>query len=91
MSAPKIEVLVVRDPDGGTDLQLWVDGEPTDAWSVEVVDPGAGHMRSDWDQATSEVSDLGYSGAFEAAVIAARGEWADSGFVMDDRDEEEQP
>lgn len=91
MSAePKIEVLVVRHPDGGTALELWLDGEPSDAWSVEYVDPGAGYRRTEWDAQTQETAGLdGYSNRFREAVVEARNEWADSEFIQDDRKEEE--
>jgi hypothetical protein len=88
MSTPKIEVLVVRQPDGGTVVQLWLDGEPSDAWSVEEVDPGLGHMRTYWDEQTREVSELGYSEQFREAVVTARNDWAGSQFITDDREEE---
>lgn len=90
MSTPKIEVLVVRHPDGGTALQLWLDGEPSDAWSVEYVDPGAGYQRSEWDEHTQEVAGLEqYSPAFRETAVQARNEWADSEFIQDDRDQDE--
>ena len=86
MSTPKIEVLVVRHPDSGTSLELWVDGVASDAWSVEHVDPGSGHERSAWEEQTEEVGEIeGYSEAFRSAVVSAREDWNDSEFVVEDR------
>lgn len=43
----KVESIVVRDPDGPTDVYVFVDGKPVE--SVEyVIDAGAGHYWEDW-------------------------------------------
>jgi hypothetical protein len=82
-SPPRLEVLVERDPDGGTDVTLFVDGVRTE-YDGEVVDPGYGHMRSEWDEHTKDVPTLGYSEAFTAAVLEARAQWSDSKYIEDD-------
>lgn len=87
MSTPKIEVLIVRHPDGGTAAELWLDGEPSEEWSVEHVDPGAGCLRSEWDESTEALAEIeGYSPAFRAAVVEAREDWAGSEFITEDRE-----
>lgn len=71
---PMVEVLTVRDPDGGTAVDLWVDGAPLD-WSratLVTIDPGAGcESREDW-RARADVEG---SPAFVAAVGAAVESW----------------
>lgn len=43
----KVETVIVRDPDGGTEVSVYVDGEPVDA-SEYVIDAGAGWEWEDW-------------------------------------------
>lgn len=43
---PRVEAVVVRDLDGGVDVQVFIDGAPAPV-SEYVVDAGAGW---DWDQ-----------------------------------------
>lgn len=47
MDAPKVEVVVDRDPDAGTNVTVFIDGEEVQAVSY-TVDPGYGHTHSDW-------------------------------------------
>jgi hypothetical protein len=47
MNTPTIEVVVDRDPDAGTDVTVFVNGEPVQVLSY-TVDPGYGATRSDW-------------------------------------------
>lgn len=44
---PEVEILHVRDPDGGCDITVLVDGERVQYEEV-TVDPGRGHDRADW-------------------------------------------
>lgn len=82
----RLEVLVIRDPDGGTDVEVFIDGEPW-AYAEEVVDPGRGHVRSEWDEHTASVeAEEDYSPAFKAAVLAARAEASDSKYIEDDEE-----
>ncbi|WP_370973928.1 hypothetical protein [Amycolatopsis sp. cg9] len=43
----RLEVVVDRDPDAGTEVAAFLDGVPHPA-EVTVVDPGAGHRLADW-------------------------------------------
>lgn len=52
---PTVHVLVVRDPDSGTDVNVYVDGLPVDATQLNV-DPGAGALLSEWFARTNLVA-----------------------------------
>lgn len=68
-----IEILVVRDPDGATTLSVFVNGRETDEYVEQVVDAGAGHMRSEWDAETKSIrKDKTLTKAFRQAVVAER-------------------
>lgn len=70
--AQGIEVLVYRDPDGDTEVTVFLDGQVLAAL-VEVIDPGAGHCLSDWIDHTSAVAtNEAYSPEFQAAVVTVR-------------------
>lgn len=43
----RIEILVNRDPDGGTDTNVYVDGESV-GYDEYVIDPGWGYDWEDW-------------------------------------------
>lgn len=45
---PRLEVVIVRDPDGGTDATTFVDGVQVDDYDEYIVDAGRGHTYSDW-------------------------------------------
>lgn len=69
----RIEILVVRDPDGATTLTVFVDGVETTDYVEQVVDAGAGHMRSEWDAETKAIrKDKTLTKAFRKAVVAER-------------------
>jgi len=87
---PEVEVLVERDPDGGTDVTVFLDGVRVTAWTEETVDPGRGHLRSEWDEHTANVeADEDYSPAFKAAVVSARADAAGSKYIEDDLEDDE--
>jgi hypothetical protein len=84
---PRIEILTVRDPDGPTYVQMFVDGVETSGYTEYDVDAGAGHMRSDWDATTAEIkADEALTPAFKAAVLAARAEPPGRKYIVDDDD-----
>jgi hypothetical protein len=71
-AAPRIEVLTVRDPDGYTDVSVFIDGRALE-YTDETVDAGAGHDRGEWDEYTETVrTTTSYTPAFRDAVLAAR-------------------
>lgn len=82
---PKIEVLIVRDPDGGTNLTIWVDGVESNDYVEQVIDPGYGHQRSDWNEGTESIrNDESLSAGFRETVVAEREAWADNKYIEDD-------
>lgn len=75
------EVLHVRDPDSACNIRLWVNGVEVSFDEVSV-DPGAGWLRSDWDDYTATIEQPAeYSPGFKAAALEARNEWADNKYV----------
>lgn len=84
----KIEVLTVRDPDGGTDVTIFVDGVESHEYIDYGVDAGAGHMRSDWEQTSREIAaDEDLTPAFKAAVLAARAAPPGAKYIEEDRED----
>ena len=82
----KIEVLVVRDPDGPTDVRVFVDGVESTDYTEEVVDAGAGDVRSEWDAHTSWVAGRDeLTPTFRTAVQIARENPPGSRYIEDDR------
>lgn len=80
--AHRIEVLVVRDPDHSTDVEVYINGKLVAPDAEQHVDPGAGPSGEDWDQGTARVeNDPGLTLAFRAAVVDARNQHADSRFI----------
>ena len=78
------EVIAVRDPDGGTDLYLFVDGEQVEAQET-IVDAGAGYDRDSW----KEARDTNLANASDNAWVLLRGVYADppGGEYVSDRDD----
>jgi len=82
---PKIEVLVIRDPDSADDVTLFVDGEPVSA-TYEHVDPGAGYEIEDWREHTASVQgNAEYSEGFKRAVVSARDAAESSSYIEGDK------
>ena len=82
----KIEILVVRDPDGPAQLQVFVDGVETSDYAEEVVDAGAGHMLSEWVRHTASLTvDEDLTPAFRTAAVIARMDPPGSNYIEDDR------
>lgn len=79
---PKVEILHERDPDEGCFHTVWVDGTKTDAWSEWNVDPGRGHVASEWvpaiediNASTPEVAEAIRGAYVEAAENSPYVEW----------------
>lgn len=72
----KIEVLVVRDPDSETGLEVWLNGKhlsTTDPrYTFDIIDIGAGepYTAADWQENRDAAMSVG-SAAFAAAVAEA--------------------
>lgn len=67
----RVELVVVRDPDGGTDIDCYVDGYPV-PFTEYMVDAGAGYTRSDWDETTAEYLAQASSELVRGRIDAAR-------------------
>lgn len=51
---PRIDLIVSRDPDAADEVLLYLDGQLVTDYHLHYLDPGAGHLRSDWEQARAE-------------------------------------
>lgn len=81
----KVEILHVRDPDGGCEHVAFVDGERVDSITVEDVDPGRGYLLSDWREATEWVeTGADYTEAFRDAVVAERNDAESNQYIEED-------
>lgn len=79
---PRMEVVVVRDPDSADHVSIYLDGVLTTDYAEEHVDPGAGYEREQWDESTEQIrTNTSYSPAFKAAVLESRGEQDDSPYI----------
>ncbi|MGW5147594.1 hypothetical protein [Rhodococcus koreensis] len=68
MSTERIEIIVVRDPDGPTEIQLFADGEKVTDFTEYVIDAGAGHMWEDWTATRDENLRIASEGAREVLL-----------------------
>lgn len=77
------EVLIVRDPDGDTEATLFLDGREI-ACVTEVIDPGAGYTRDEWEEITYATSvDQTLSPGFRKRAAEYRNEWSNSEYITD--------
>lgn len=65
-----VEVVIVRDPDGYDDVQVFVDGARTKSQDY-VIDAGAGHTWPDWVTYRDQCLRLATGSAARAALIDA--------------------
>lgn len=76
-----VELLHVRDSDGGCYIEVWVDGHKV-PFTEENVDPGRGHEVGDWYESIEYTARAeGYSPEFRAAALAAQVESLDSKYI----------
>lgn len=88
---PKIELMVVRDPDSSDDVTMFVDGVETTEYAEEHIDPGAGYSLSDWNAHTESVmTDESYSPAFREKVAEYRDEFKGNQYIEDDTGDEDE-
>lgn len=79
MTAPRIEVLHVRDPDYSCSTEVWIDGVKVDHVHIEDIDPGRGYTDAEWEESAEEVrNDDRTSPDFKAAALEAYGTSADT-------------
>lgn len=81
-----VEILHSRDPDGGCNIDLWIDGQRVrEGVTVEDIDPGRGHLRSDWHERIADAeASSNYSPDFQAALVGELEANADSQFIDED-------
>lgn len=50
---PRIDIIIIRDPDSETRLMVYLDGKPahTAQWHI---DPGVGYTHEDWEEMREE-------------------------------------
>ena len=79
-----LEMLVVRDPDADTEVDLWLNGEPVTVDRAVDVDPGRGYLREDWEESKQFFGqDPNLSEAFARAVVSAYETYADNQYIDD--------
>ncbi len=84
----KVEVLVIRDPDDYTEVEVYLEGRGVDL-PTESIDPGAGHLLSGWREGTEQIrDDESYSPEFRDRVVSIREEYNDSQFIENDEEEQ---
>lgn len=64
---PELELIIVRDPDGDTEVEAFLDGKPVNATEF-VIDPGRGWTPAQWREARREALELVSEAAGEALV-----------------------
>lgn len=84
--APKVEVITVRDPDGGTEVYVLVDGVEIEAVAYDI-DAGYGHDWEDW-KGTRDANLAIASPAAEAILRKCYDNPPGSKYVMDKPDDE---
>jgi hypothetical protein len=65
----RLEMVLVRDPDGGTDVTLFFDGVEFDDFTEFVVDAGRGHSFSDWTESRDDA--IAVASPAATALLAA--------------------
>lgn len=70
----QMDIVVVRDPDGGTDIHVFIDGEDTDWQTADLiinavtVDAGAGYDIADWSDSAETAANSVHPGARDAVL-----------------------
>lgn len=84
MAQPQIDVIVYRDPDGDTELSVFLDGRrlSADDFTQHTIDPGAGWTRAEWNERIAETEAMP-SSALRDELLAALGDSAGSEFITD--------
>ncbi len=66
---PRLELVVIRDPDGGTDVTVFADGVVIDDYDEYVIDAARGHTFGDWTESRAEA--IASASPAAAAMLAA--------------------
>ena len=82
---PELELIIVRDPDGGNDVQAFLGGEPIDATEY-VIDAGSGIEWESWKE-TRDRNLAAASPQARAALIPAYDD-PPGGSYVEGRDDE---
>lgn len=88
MSDIKLELVVVRDPDGGTYIDAFVNGAPVQATEY-VIDAGAGYEWDEWKEARDEDLAAASSQAVREALESAYGNPPGSQYIDGKPDDED--
>ena len=80
---PIIEVLHERDPDSECSVRVFVNGVETTSFMVDV-DPGRGHLLSDWRESKEYAVENAATEASAAAVAEAYDAGEENQYVEDD-------
>ena len=81
---PQVEVIVVRDPDGPTEIEVFVSGTPVDS-AEYVIDAGSGWQWEDWVEARDE--NLATASPTVRAALLRHYDDPPGGQYVDDRDD----
>ena len=82
---PRLELVVVRDPDGGTDVTVLVDGVQIDDYDEYVIDAGRGYTFSDWTESREEA--IASASPAAAALLASSYDYPPGYAYIDDAPE----
>lgn len=78
----RLEMVLVVDPDGGTNVTLFLDGVEFDDFTEFVVDAGRGHTFSDWTESRDEA--IAVASPAAAALLAASFDYPPGHRYIDD-------
>lgn len=78
---PRIEMIVVRDPDSETEVQTFVNGAPIGKAVEYHLDPGAGYERYDWTVGALAELAVATPGPVRDALVRAYKDADDSSYI----------
>lgn len=93
MDTPKVQILHNRNPDYECDVRIWFDGKLMTGLVMEDIDPGRGTDWETWLQRIAwayEAAKDSPTDSYEAAVLGSLIEAADSQFITDGPDDDEE-
>lgn len=67
----RIELILIRDPDGGTDTELFLDGQRETDYDTYDIDAGRGYVWEDWTEHRDRCLAVASSGAVRSALADA--------------------
>jgi hypothetical protein len=85
LQGPRLELVLVRDPDGDTDATLFVDGVEIDDCDEYVIDAGRGYTFGDWTESRDDA--VAAASPAAAALLAASFDYPPGHQYIDDAPE----